>query len=171
MNLKMNTGNFLLWNARGYKDKKEELTKRFNDMCIDIAVITELKNKIFNTNDTNNNTQFLKITGYKCITDNKHIDGRAAGGVAIFMRSNTPAKMINLDGTRVRNMDCAAAMVKGFNENLGVIGVCRRPTGRLKTGEIKRLINCVKRACTKEFGKKFSIILAGDFNEIGRAHV
>lgn len=34
----------LLWNARGWRNKKEEITKRIQDY--DVCVITETKNKI-----------------------------------------------------------------------------------------------------------------------------
>lgn len=35
----------LLWNARGYGSKKEELAQKFREEEINIGIVTEMKNK------------------------------------------------------------------------------------------------------------------------------
>lgn len=58
----------LLWNARGYKSKKEEVSQKFRELDIGIGIITEVKNKINGDNEANN----VSISGYNCIAENNY---------------------------------------------------------------------------------------------------
>lgn len=67
----------MLWNARGWKNKKEELWKRCQDY--DVNIITEIKAK---------NMEGLGVTGYNTMIKhriNKRTD-RGIGGVAIIIK-------------------------------------------------------------------------------------
>lgn len=38
----------IVWNARGYRNKKEEIRQRFKELNVYIAVITEMKSNSIN---------------------------------------------------------------------------------------------------------------------------
>lgn len=42
---KMSITRILLWNVRGYKNKKEEISQKFRELDIEIGILTEIKNK------------------------------------------------------------------------------------------------------------------------------
>lgn len=72
----------LLWNARGWRNKKEEITKRIQDY--DVSVLTETKTKI---------NEGFKIPGFiTIIKDSQRIGAGAAGGIAIMVRKGIRVK-------------------------------------------------------------------------------
>lgn len=71
----------LLWNARGFKSKKEEVCQKFRELNIGIELITEIKNKVSDVNLKNNN---VAISGYNSIVINNYRNGQeGAGGVRL----------------------------------------------------------------------------------------
>lgn len=85
-----NTIKILLWNARGYGSKKEEIAQKFREMDIEIGIITEMKNK---TNVNGKQRYIASISGYNSIIGNNYKNGQGgAGGVAVFVRKNIRSK-------------------------------------------------------------------------------
>lgn len=68
----------VVWNARGLKTKKEEISHRIQDF--DIAVVTELKNKI---------NEKCNMPGFNVIVkDSQKISKVAAGEIGIMVRKD-----------------------------------------------------------------------------------
>lgn len=113
----------LLWNARGYCSKKEELVQKFEEVEIDIGIVTETKNK----NNVNTKQKFIgSMTGYNCLLGNNYRNGQGgAGGVAIFRKKNLRIKEINLENVQKKDIDSVAIMVYGSKEIFAIIGIYR----------------------------------------------
>lgn len=158
----MNAIKMLLWNARGYGSKKEELAQKFREEEIDIGIVTEMKNK----NNANTKQKFIgSISGYNSLKGNNYRNGQGgAGGVAIFSKKNIRIKEINLEEVQKKDVDSVAVMVYGIKENLAIIGIYRRSGKGVYKGNIKKIIQHVKKFGKKESDRKMSIVIAGDFN-------
>lgn len=152
----------ILWNARGYGSKKEEITQKFREEDVEIGIVTEMKNK----NNLNNKQKYIApIPGYNGIIGNNYKNGQGgAGGVAIFVKKSIRVKEVSLENIQKEEFDCAAIMIYKMEENLAIIGIYRRPGKMLQQGRIKKILQKVKDFGRKECGKNVSIIIAGDFN-------
>lgn len=104
----------VLWNARGMRNKKEELMKRIQDY--DVCIITELKNNI--------KQDFLKILGFVVINKSSHRTGRiAAGGIAIIVRNNIRVKEITKINSSNVNIEVLGIQILGLTKELTIIAV------------------------------------------------
>jgi len=138
----------VVWNARGWSNKKEELQKHIQEY--DISVLTEIKCRM---NDT------FRVTGCRSIVKNRINDTeRGIGGVAIFVKNNIIGEEIRNIDVEEEELDCVGIRIKDIEEceEVAVIGVYRRP-GRITTkGTWRKLLNSLK--------EEKNIILTGDFN-------
>lgn len=72
----------ILWNARGLKNKREEVSRRIQD-C-DVLIVTELKNKV---------NERCKMPNFNVIIKDSHkISKTAAGGIGIMVRKELKVK-------------------------------------------------------------------------------
>lgn len=126
----------LLWNARGWKNKKEEIIKRIQDY--DVCVITEIKNKI---------KEDFKIPGFIIIIKNSQRIGMvAAGGIVIIIRKGIRVKEItNIRSTNV-NIEVVGIQVVGLSKELTIVAFYRRP-GEAESAE--------KEWLREEVGRKY----------------
>lgn len=132
----------LIWNARGIREKRPELTKRIRDY---IFAITESKidnNYIFN------------ISGYSSIrldsTNNR------SGGIIIFIKKELDYKILDCRSILNNNNSCDVAGISIDKLDLDLIIVYRRPYGTTP----KHIWNKLGKLGTA----RKNTIIAGDFN-------
>lgn len=73
----------LTWNARGWKNKKEELSKRVQDY--NIIVVTEKKSK---------NQEKIKFSGYHVLRKNTMDNNMQQEGVVIIVKLNLKIRKV-----------------------------------------------------------------------------
>lgn len=79
----MDLTKILVWNARGLKNKRAELSKRINRY--DIVIITETKVK---------KTESINISGYEVYRQEKTVTvGKNSGSVAIYVKKTLKPKV------------------------------------------------------------------------------
>ncbi|KMQ90819.1 rna-directed dna polymerase from mobile element jockey [Lasius niger] len=140
----------MTWNAKDWKNKKEELCKRVHDY--DINIITETKNR--------DKDRFC-ISGYITITKNRRsglITG--AGGVAMLIKKGIKFEEIKNIQVNSNNIEALGVRIKGLDRAINLIGIYRKPGETEQPGVWKRLV--------ESSGDIESLILTGDFNAHNR---
>lgn len=90
----MSNTRILLWNARGFENKKEEICNKMYKLKIDIGILTEVKCAESKTFRGNNN---LSISGYNTVLVNNYKRRQVkAGGMAIFFRKEMEPQKIEV---------------------------------------------------------------------------
>lgn len=137
----------LIWNVRGWWNKREEIKERIKNY--DLVILTEIKNKP---------ERELKIAGYKTLTRNNYNNNLGgAGGVAIIVRENLRVEINDDFNTNDGDIDCASVQVQTDQKKIiNVIAIYRRPGRQMRNNTWNDLL---RRRRNNE-----SIILAGDFN-------
>lgn len=138
----------LLWNAKGWRDKKEELCVRCQKY--DINVITEIKGK---------NNEIFKVSGYKTLIKNRiSSNNRGIEGVAIIVKNNVLTHKHKLNLNNVTELDAAGITINNIIdlEKLTIIGIYRRPDNTTD----RHTWNKIYKSCSG----LDNIILMGDFN-------
>lgn len=137
--------NILNWNARGIRNKKDELsTKMYN---YDIVILTETKMS---------NKERLRFKGYNVIEKNYPKKTISAGGIAIVVRNDlriVKLKEIDINST---NIEMLGIKISGLDRELNCFAIYRRPGIVESRNTWRRIIG---------FLKKFkNVIVVGDFN-------
>lgn len=138
----------ILLNARGIKNKKEELIERIKEA--DIAVTTETKNR---------RMENLKVTGYDTVLSNSRTNYKVeAGGIAIIVRKDIQCEqLVNLRSPS-ENIEIVGIKLKDTQQPINLIAIYRRPTNTEKQGVWRNIIEQIRTNSTD------AIMLAGDFN-------
>lgn len=136
-----------LWNSRGTRSKREEVTNKMSEY--DILVISETKIK---------KSDILLFRGYDSVNYYRDINGIVAGGVSIIIRNGIKYEKIDIKGVDKEVMDCIGIKTMCDNKELIIIGIYRRP-GTIMRGEKWRKLIRDNRG--KNGGK---VIITGDFN-------
>lgn len=136
----------ILWNVRGWNNKRAEIFKRVQDF--DMVFLTEIKNK---------KKDVFNISGYNCICKNNFRQGEGeAGSVAIFFRKNISVKIIKRDKDK-KGFDSVELELELLNKRFINIVLIYRRSGRTeKKGTWKEIV--------KDVDKKNGRIIVGDFN-------
>lgn len=91
----MNSTRVLLWNARGFGNKKEEISYKMHYRDVTIGILTEIKQSSIDWKKKNNN---LSISGYNVIVENNYRQGRrGAGKVAVLVKKEFDIRKIEID--------------------------------------------------------------------------
>ncbi|CAL1681213.1 unnamed protein product [Lasius platythorax] len=135
----------LLWNARGWNNKKEELYKRVQEY--DISVITETKSREYD---------LFRVPGYNKIE--KQRDDQNGGGVAMFIKKSIQVKVLEETRNILDNMEILGVKCRGLSKKINIIGIYRRPGRVERRGMWKEIINMYK------IKPEESTIMLGDFN-------
>lgn len=136
----------MIWNARGWSNKKEELQRYIREY--DINVVTEIK---CGMNDN------FRVSGYKSIIKNRISNtGRGIGGVGIFIKGGIGVEEIDM-GVAEDEVDCVGIRIKNIEEceEAAILGIYRRP-GPTTKKTWRNLLSSLK--------EEKNIILTGDFN-------
>lgn len=120
----------VLWNARGLKNKKEEIVQRFQDF--DIAIVTELKNK---TNEKCNIPGFNVV-----IKDNQRISRAAAGGITIMAKKDIKIREMEKVKSNNSNIEILGLQIMGLDKELNILTFYRRPGEIIEKGSWKKII-------------------------------
>lgn len=110
----------LLWNARGIRNKKEEIIERIKNT--DIAIITETKNR---------KKKNLRITGFRIIMNNTVERCKIeAGGIAIALKKDL--QWTEIDGVQnpSENLKLLGIKIKNFEKTMNIVAIYRRPGNR-----------------------------------------
>lgn len=91
----------LNWNARGIKNKIEELSNRIFDY--DIVIITETKR---------NNKEVLKFKGYNVLERKFIKKDKSAGGIAIIVRKDLKMRKLNEIVSHTANIEILGANIR-----------------------------------------------------------
>lgn len=137
-----------LWNARGIKGKREEITERIKET--DIAIITETKNR---------SMENLKVSGYNTILSNSRKNYKAeAGGIAIVIKKEI--QWISLEGlvSQSENIEVAGIRIINVSQRINVVAIYRKPGKTEEMGTWKKIVKQVKSEPTD------IILIARDFN-------
>lgn len=132
----------LLWNCRGYKNKKNEIKERIN--IYDIIILTETKS---------NTANGIYFPGYKTIT--KESLGNS-GGVAIAIKKEIEFETINYWNNIGDQIDIVGIRTKNLEKNFNLLGIYRRPNQNVNKREWERIIDFDS--------NNLEIMFAGDFN-------
>lgn len=97
----------LNWNARGIKNKKEELSTYIDDY--DIIVVTETKS---------NNKDSLKFKGFNVIEKKFLKRINSAGGLAIIIRKDLKIKKLDDINLNVSSIEILGINVEGLDREL-----------------------------------------------------
>lgn len=132
----------ILWNARGYIGKKEEVDEYIKNT--DITIITESKVK-----DHEN----IKVKGFNIVG----IDSRGnSGGILIFCKEDIKIEVIEEWKDLDEDFDICGIRIKHGSTNMNIIGVYRRPNKSVNPGEWTKITN---------FNRKgMDTLIMGDFN-------
>lgn len=102
LQIKMSSIRILLWNAKRFENKKEELGKKMYKLKIDIGIVTEIKCSESKFAGSNNN---VNISGYDTVLVNNYKKGQGkAGGVAIFAKKEMELQKLEV-GLKSCNME------------------------------------------------------------------
>lgn len=135
----------LNWNARGIKNKKDELSSKI--VNYDIVILTETKMS---------NKERLKFNGYNVIEKNYTKKINSAGGLAIIVRKDlgiTKIKDISLNSS---NIEMLGIKISGLDRELNCFAIYRRPGLVDNSNTWRRIISYVKTFK--------NVIIVGDFN-------
>lgn len=136
----------VLWNARGLKNKREEVSRRIQD-C-DVLVVTELKNKV---------NERCKMPNFHVVIKDSHkISKAAAGGIGIMVRKEFKVKELEHIRSGDDNIEVLGVQVSGLKKDLIIIAFYRRPGEVVERGIWKKIINRI--------GSKDNLLCVGDFN-------
>lgn len=135
--------NILLWNCRGFRNKKNELRKRIIDF--DIIVLTETKcNEIKN--------QHVYLSGFKTYAKGSI---ESSGGIAISVRNNIEFDIIQ-QWERIGNeIDILGIRVKNTQQK-NLVAIYRRPGSTTTKNKWKEIFEFEER--------QLETIFVGDFN-------
>lgn len=137
----------LLWNLRGFKNKREELSNRIREF--DIGIPSEIKIK---------KGYMIKINGYNAIwQEGKMERGTARGGVAILIKKGIKYKILKgLEGDRSDIEKIGIRVEYKGKKVINIVGIYRKPGNICRKGEWKQISEVKKR------GEE--LLIAGDFN-------
>lgn len=140
----------LLWNARGWRNKKEELIKRIQEY--DICVITETKNKI---------NEGFKVSGFITIIKNSlRVGAGVSGGIAIMVRKDFKVKELTNIKSGDVNIEVIGIQITGLSKELVIVAVYRTPGEVVVAGKWKEILD--------KIGQTKNVLYLGDFNAHSR---
>lgn len=130
----MDLTKILVWNARGLKNKRAELSKRINRY--DIVIITETKAK---------KTESINISGYEVYRQEKTVTvGKNSGSVAIYVKKNIKAKSIKNLTNISDNIEVLGIKVKlEEGKNLNICDIAMYTTSSMIKTNKFRLENSI----------------------------
>src|SRR5436190_376256 len=140
--------NILLWNARGWCNKKEEVQKYLQDY--DICIITEIKGRP---------NERYRMKGYRSICKNRiNNQGRRIGGVVIFIKDTIKVEEIKNIEVPEDEIDCVGLRIKNIMDydEVSVIGLYRKPGIITSRRTWRELLFSLK--------EEKNLLIAGDFN-------
>lgn len=134
----------ILWNCRGFKSKKNELTKRVQEY--EIIVLTETKCK-----DEQHN--MIYFSEYKTYT----LDSTGnSGGLSISVKKNIEFKILQQWEDIGNEIDIVGIRTRNFKKNFNIVAVYKRPGKVLSMNKWKEIF---------EFdNSQLETIFLGDFN-------
>lgn len=137
----------LNWNARGIKNKKEELSNKLYDY--DIVIVTETKM---------NNKESLKFKGYSVVEKNYPIKNKSSGGIAIIVRQDLKINKLKEITLKSANIEILGIKISGLDrvERLNCFAIYRRP-GIVESRNTWRSI-------IENLKKLKNVIVVGNFN-------
>lgn len=135
--------NIIVWNARGVKEKREEIIKNIREY--DIFAISESKLDNYDT---------FNVTGYSTI----RLDsiGNRSGGIIILVTKKLDYRVIDCDSIIDHNNNCDVAGISIDSIDLDLIIIYRRPYGITPKSIWTQI-------CRLGMARRNTII-AGDFN-------
>lgn len=136
----------VLWNARGIKNKKVEIIRRFQEF--DVVIVTEMKNK---TNEKCN------IPGFNvAIKDSQRVGKVAAGGIAIMVLKNIKIRELESIKSNSVNIEVLGLQIVGTDKEINILAFYRRPGEVVERGNWKKII--------KKVGQIRNTLCVRDFN-------
>jgi hypothetical protein len=131
--------NILAWNARGLKNKIDELESAIGEYCVDIVLISEtfLKPHIR-----------INLPNFNCYREDREQHG---GGVAIFIKSSI--KHCRVITPPLKNLELTAIELTINNTHHIVASAYNPPQKRLLASDLNKIFNIGS-----------SVVVAGDFN-------
>lgn len=135
----------LNWNARGIRNKIEELSKRVYDY--DIVIITETKR---------NNKEILKFKGYNVLEKKFIKKDKSAGKLAIIVRQDLKIRKLDEIVSLTNNIELLGVHITGLEKEINCIAIYRRP-GNIESRKTWRDI-------VEKIKKLKNVMVIGDFN-------